>query len=128
MAERLLLILLSLVLLIPKLSDLAATYPLWIRPQKPSFDILVARDLHQLGIQPGDGIATVGEGFSHHYAHIARARIVAQITHEGDFWSLPSEDAVAVERALARTGAKLLLGRDRPDAFQSGSWRAVSET
>lgn len=123
-SERLIMIALAGVLIISGLFQFQQKYRALSLPGNNK----VATELNQTGIRDGDPIATVGEGFSHHYARLARVRIVAQITDEPGFWSLPPNKAVAVERAVAGTGAKVLLGRGRPADFQPDRWRAVSGT
>ena len=123
-AERTMMSVLAAVLVISGLFQFQKQYRALSLPGNAT----VATDLNQIGIQAGDPIATVGEGFSHHYARLARVRIVAQITNEPGFWSLAPDQAVEVERAIAGTGAKVLLGRARPADFQSERWRVIPGT
>ena len=121
---RLIMILLAGVLLFSGLIQFQKTYRTLALPGNAT----VAKDLNQIGIQAGGPIATVGEGFDHYYARLARVRIVAQITDEPGFWLLAPEKATAVEHAIADTGAKVLLGRARPAHFQPGRWRVIPGT
>jgi hypothetical protein len=125
--SRLLLIVLAAVILTPRLIELNTHRSSAKRRHEPDY-FLVARDLNQMGIEPGDSIATVGEAFGHYYARTARVHIVAQITDANAFWSLSPSSADAIERAVAGTGAKILMGLNRPPAFQSDDWHIVPGT
>jgi hypothetical protein len=125
--ERVLLLSLALILLIPPVLRLGVTLRT-PSARELSKEIRVTRDLTKMGINPGDGIATVGKGFNHYYAHAARVHIVAQITNADDFWSLSADDALEVEQSVGRTGAKALVGSYRPSSFQPNSWRSVAGT
>lgn len=127
-AERFLLILLAGVVLVPRVVEFQNMYGKRSQSSDVWRNVVMARDLHQMGIRPGDPIATVGDAFSHHYARIARVHVVAQVTNSAAFWSLPSDTAAAVERAIASTGAKILVGPSRPPEFQSDSWSVVPGT
>jgi hypothetical protein len=122
--QRLIMIVLAGVLVVSGLFQFQKKYRALSLPGNDK----VAVDLIQKGIRAGDPIATVGEGFSHHYARLARVRIVAQITDEPGFWSLAPDKATEVERTIAGTGAKVLLGRGRPADFQRDRWRAIPGT
>jgi hypothetical protein len=126
--EQLLFIVLAVGIIVPRLNGLKQAYVDLAKNRGPSMDVRVARELNQLGIRSGDTIAIVNDGFNHYYAHIADVRIIAQITSEPAFWSLSGERALTVERAVALTGAKVLLGRGRPENFQPGAWRVVPST
>lgn len=123
--ERLLLILLAGLILAPRIVEFQNTYRKLSPPTGEPGNVVMARDLHQIGIAPGDPIATVGLPFGQDYARIARLRIVAQISDATQFWSLPPETAAEVEQAIANTGAKILVGSGRPPGFQPDRWRAM---
>lgn len=127
-AERTLLVLLALTLLVPRLVDLAAASRLLAKQRGLSADMLVARDLDAMGIKRGDAIATVGNGFQHYYAYLAGVHIVAQISSPTKFWSLTPSHVIVVEQTLAQTGAKALITSNRPPGFQPNSWRTVQGT
>ena len=120
-SERVIMVLLAGVLFISGLTQFQRRYRAFSLPGNAA----VAMHLSQIGIRAGDPIATVGEGFSHHYARLARVHIVAQITDEHGFWLLAPDKVAAVERAIAGTGAKVLLGRGRPADFQPDRWRVI---
>lgn len=126
--ERLLLVLLAGLILAPRLVEFQDTYRNPSPPPGAAGNVVMPHHLHQMGIRAGDPIATVGQAFDHHYARIARVHVVAQVTDAAAFWSLPPDTAVAVERAIASTGAKVLVGSSRPSEFQPESWSAVPGT
>jgi len=125
--SRLLLIALAAVVLAPRLIELNTHRSSAGERREPDY-FLVARDLKQMGIEPGDSIATVGEAFGHYYARIVRVHVVAQITDANAFWSLSPSSAEAIERVVAGTGAKILMAFGRPPAFQSEDWHIVPGT
>lgn len=126
--ERALFAVLAVAMLAPRLVELKAHLPGLTQPRAPSWDILVAQRLEEIGVKPGDPIAILGEGFNHHYAHLARVRIVAQLTKEQDYWAHPSWQAAMVESALAKSGALVLLSQRRPPMRESYRWREIPGT
>jgi hypothetical protein len=127
-AQRILLVLLALTLLVPRLVDLAAASRILTKQRGLSADMLVARDLDAMGIKRGDAVAIVGDGFQHYYAYLAGVHIIAQISNPTKFWSLTPSHVIVVEQTLAQTGAKALITSNRPPAFQPSSWRTVQGT
>jgi hypothetical protein len=97
-------------------------------PRGESEHIATARNLAAMGIRSSDRIATVGAPFVDFYARIARLRVIAQVSDEAAFWKLQPPQAEAIENALAKTGARALIARDRPAAFQERSWQPVPGT
>lgn len=128
LAERALFVALAVAMLAPRLLELKAHFPGLTQPHPPSWDMLVAQRLEEIGVKPGDPIAVLGEGFTHHYAHLARVRIVAQVTREHDYWAISAWRAAMVESALARTGALVLVSQRRPAMLESYRWREIPGT
>lgn len=126
--ERLLLVLLASLILVSSFRDFQGTYRNFSRPAGETANVVMARDLDQIGIKAGDPIATVGLPFGHDYARVARLHIVAQVTDGGGFWSLSPETITAVEQSLADSGAKILVGSGRPSGFQPENWRDMPGT
>lgn len=127
LAERLLLILVAGLILIPRLMEVKAAYPI-LAKSRPALTNVIAQYLSEMGLQPGDPIATVGEGFRYYFARTARVRIIAQITNESDFWSRTPSQVLEVEKAVAGTGAKALIAIDRPPDSQYRDWQVINET
>jgi hypothetical protein len=126
--ERLFLILFAAVIITPRLIELSKAASVLAKPRGTPVDVRVAQELDTYGVHPGDSVAIVGTGFDHYYARIARVRIVAQVTKGGELWSRSPPGAEGVERALAGLGAKALIARFRPAAFQRWDWHAVPDT
>ncbi len=126
--ERLFLILLAAVIITPRLIELSKAASVLAKPRAMPMDVRVAQELDTYGIHPGDSVALVGTGFDHYYARIARVRIVAQVTNAAELWSRSQASAERVEHALAGAGAKALIARFRPAAFQKWDWHGVPDT
>jgi hypothetical protein len=115
-------------LLAPRIDQLTSQYRMLSGSRGEFEHVVAARNLGAMGIRDADQIATVGAPFVDFYARIARLRVIAQISDEAAFWKLPQQKAEAIENALAKTGAKALVARDRPAAFQERSWKQVLGT
>ena len=126
--ERVVLLLLAVTFLSLRLVDLAAATRILATQGNESTDMIVARELRTMGIKPGDAIATVGDGFQHYYAHLADARIAAQITNPAEFWALSPSHAFVVEEAVAQAGARALVAVNRPSSFQPTYWFPIAGT
>ena len=113
---------------VPRIKEATAQYEMLSGPRAEFDHVVVARNLGAMGIRSGDQIATVGAPFVDFYARIARLRVIAQVSDEAAFWKLPQERAELVENAIAKTGAKALVARDRPAGFQEDRWRQVPGT
>ena len=126
--ERLGLFVLAAVIITPRLFELSQAASVLAKPRDMPMDVRVAQELDTYGVHQGDSVAIVGTGFDHYYARIARVRIVAQVTNGQELWSRPRSTAERVERSLAGSGAKALIARFRPAAFQKFDWHAVPNT
>jgi hypothetical protein len=114
--------------LAPRITETTSQYQVLSRPRGEFDHVIAARNLEAMGVRAGDHIATVGAPFVDFYARIARLRVIAQVSDEAAFWKLPQLEAETIENALARTGARVLVARDRPPAFQEHSWRQIPGT
>jgi len=97
-------------------------------PPSPSPDQIAARKLMRIGLKPGDAIATVGDAFAAYYAHIAQLRVIAEVVDPVKFWSLRDDSARQAEQALAHTGAKVLVAKEKPEGFQPEAWQKITGT
>ncbi len=91
-------------------------------------ELVAAQTLNSMGVEPGDAISTVGDGFDASYARIARVHIVAEIIDAENFWKMRPEIARAAEAKLAGTGARVLVALNRPYNFQTGLWQTIPGT
>jgi hypothetical protein len=114
--------------LAPRITETTSQYQVLSRPRGEFDHVIAARNLEAMGVRAGDHIATVGAPFVDFYARIARLRVIAQVSDEAAFWKLPQPEAETIENALAKTGARVLVARDRPPAFQKHSWRQIPGT
>jgi hypothetical protein len=79
-----------------------------------------------LGLQEGDRLAVVGDAFDAYYARFSRARVVAQIPEEGEFWCLSPEELKATTERLASIGVTAVVARNRSGAAAPAAWRDVA--
>jgi hypothetical protein len=114
--------------LAPRMAEATSQYRALSGPRGEFDHVVAARNLESIGVRAGDQIATVGAPFVDFYARIARLRVIAQVSDEAAFWKLPEPQSQAIESALAKTGAKVLVARDRPAAFQERGWRQIPGT
>jgi hypothetical protein len=126
--EWIVLLLIAGLILTPRIKEAVSQYRILSAPRGEFEHVTAARNLDVMGIRSGDRIATVGAPFVDFYARIGRLRVIAQVSGEAAFWKLPPPQAEAVENALSKTGAKALIARDRPAAFQEHSWQQVPGT
>jgi len=126
--EWIVLLVIAGLVLAPRIKEAASQYRMLSGPRGEFEHVIAARNLDAMGIRSGDQMATVGAPFVDFYARIARLRVIAQVSDEAAFWKLAQEKAVLVEDALAKTGAKALVARDRPAGFQEDRWRPVPGT
>lgn len=127
-AERVLLVLFAVGFLSPRVMDVAAATRILRAQEGPSADMLVARDLAAMGVERGDPIAIVGDGFQHYYAHLAGVHIVAQVSNPSAFWALTPTHMMVVEQTIAQTGARALVTFTRPPDFEPEYWYSVPGT
>jgi len=126
--EWVVLLVIAGLVLAPRITEATSQYRLLSGPRGEFDHVVAARNLEAMGIRAGDQIATVGAPFVDFYARIARLRVIAQVSDEATFWSLAEPQPEAIESALAKTGAKVLVARDRPLGFQEHSWRQIPGT
>jgi hypothetical protein len=104
-------------------------------------DLIVAQELKQMGLRPGDKVAVIGWGSGMSaWARLARIAIVAEIPegrsliphgpsfHEGEkFWAANTAEKTKVFRAMAETGAKVIVARI-PDPTLAVGWERMGKT
>jgi hypothetical protein len=111
---------------------------------EPDEHVAIARQLHVLGISPGDRIAVAGYAHEDYYAHIAGIQISAQVCDAETYGNVDWHDPQASCRAaslfrrgagflapaldaLRSNGVKALVTREAPvDALPPG-WRRLGE-
>jgi hypothetical protein len=98
--------------------------------------VLVAEQLHAMGIEPGDHVALIGDGIHAYWARLAKVRIVAEVPHSLDsqasdsaavFWNSSPERKQAVLDVLRSTGAKAVV-TDTPPSTVPPGWVSMGNS
>jgi hypothetical protein len=93
--------------------------------------VTVANEVRSMGLSSGDKVAIIGDGTRAYWARLASVHIVAEImtTHHDaqQFWLSPEETKQIVYKAMAGTGAKLLVADNPPEPL-SDTWIHVRGT
>jgi hypothetical protein len=90
-------------------------------------DVIVAR-LRSLGIGAGARLAVAGVDFRPYYAHIARARVVAQMEDVDAFWRMDRPGRQELQVRLARAGIAAIVARECPPWAVSDGWIEVPQS
>jgi hypothetical protein len=90
----------------------------------------VAEGLHQMGLQPGDQVACIGDSATAYWARLARVRIVAEIPlpEAGDFWAADPVVKVHVLEMFAKTGAQMVVTEQVPRPARASGWQQIGQT
>ncbi len=96
----------------------------------------VADELKKMGIRPGDKLASVSYANVNNvkWARLARVRIVAEVYHsiyepeKNDFWKSEPSVQKQVIRALANTGARVIVSDEEPRGPGAAGWRRIGHT
>jgi hypothetical protein len=100
--------------------------------ENPSTDMhwQVANLLTQLGVSPGDKVASIGHSHAHFWARLAKVRIVAEIPSEEafNFWKANSETQLKVVETFGRTGAKAIITNIMPDDISPIDWQKIGNS
>ena len=97
--------------------------------------VAVAERLRTMGIEPGDHVALIGDGFDAAYwARLEKVTIVAEVPHNcetGDsataFWNSGLNSEQTVLNVLKSTGAKAVIADTPPRVLPPG-WASVGNT
>jgi hypothetical protein len=99
--------------------------------------VIVAEHLWSMGIERGDQIALIGDGFSEEFwARLGKVRIVAEVPHgtgfeitnpTAEFWNSTPGIKQTVLDILKRTGAKAVIADTPPTTLPPG-WVPVGNT
>jgi len=90
----------------------------------------VADGLNQMGVQPGDKVAFIGNTFKAFWARLARVRIVAEIpsAEVNNYLSAKNSVKSQVLEAFAQTGARAIVTGHVPDHSSAGGWQKIVNT
>ncbi len=100
---------------------LAADGPTFSPRQSATPAWLLSQELQETGVAAGMRVAIIGTKTRHApWARLVRARIVAQVPDDMDFWRSPVATRELVLQRLAQTGAELVVSSPMPDCAQEG--------
>jgi hypothetical protein len=93
--------------------------------------VRAAEELDRLGIHPGSQVAVIGDGDWAYWAHLDRARIVAELM-ESDapkFWALSPEQRSPIYDAMQRAGAAAVVAQPAlPLVMLDNGWARIGST
>lgn len=96
-------------------------------PNSTAEDVLIAGQLRQMGLQPEDKVAVIGDGTGAFWARLGKLRIVAEIMggNRGynQFWRAPENIKEQVYETFLGTGAKVIVSSCGNDA--DGGWERI---
>jgi hypothetical protein len=93
--------------------------------------IEVSDGLKQLGIQPGDKVAVLGDGNWSYWARLGRLKIVATIMGPDtqSFWAASPQQKAKVFQIFAESGARAVVTGDRPPLVTLDTgWQPIGTT
>ena len=90
----------------------------------------VAEGLREMGVGPGDKVAFIGDSFRAFWAHLAGARVVAEIRKDkvGDFWQANAAVKAELLNAFARAGVKAVVMERPPAGIDLNGWKKIRDT
>jgi hypothetical protein len=98
----------------------------------PSFEhVIVANQVRQIGMLPGDKVAIIGDGTGAYWARLAKLTIIAEVM-SGDhgaqlFWRSSDSVQSDVLRVFAASGAKMVV-TDSPPRAPGAEWIPIKNT
>jgi hypothetical protein len=92
-------------------------------------DIVIADAMPNYGVQPGDSVASIGDGQQAYWAHLARVSVVAEIwsIDSGKFWRSSPAAQQAALKSMADSGAKAAVWRRDSDQPCPSPWSSLPE-
>ena len=98
--------------------------------------VVVAERLRAMGIEPGDHVAMIGDGFNEYWARLEKVRIVAEAPNlntdktgdsPAEFWDSSPEIELRVLNILKSAGAKAVIAPTAPKVPKPG-WMQIGGT
>jgi hypothetical protein len=91
---------------------------------------LVAQNLRNIGLKPGERVAVIAGKAEGHWARLAEIKIVAELPlgQEGPFWEGDSALQGRVFAAFASTGARLVVVKEPPSGATKLGWQRLGDT
>jgi hypothetical protein len=93
--------------------------------------IEVSDGLRQIGVQPGDKVAVLGDGNWSYWARLGRFRIVANVMGQDTpvFWAASAQQKARVYQIFAENGARVVVTSNLPAlAPLDASWQPIGTT
>ena len=90
----------------------------------------VAEGLRETGVGPGDKVAFIGDSFRAFWAHLAGARVVAEVRKDkvGDFWKANAAVKTDLLNAFSRAGVKAVVMEKPPAGVDVSGWQKIRAT
>lgn len=92
----------------------------------------MAEQLKQMGVAPGDTVASAGNSFNCSWAYMAGVSIVAEAPDwaggETFWWTADPQAQERVLQAFAKTGAKVVVADRAPSPNWNSNWQEVGNT
>ena len=90
----------------------------------------VADGLREMGVGPGDKVAFIGDSFRSFWAHLAGARVVAEVRKDKvvDFWQANSSVKSDLINAFAGAGVKAVVTEKPPTGSDLSGWQKIRDT
>jgi hypothetical protein len=90
---------------------------------------LVSYGLSQLGVQPGDKVAIIGDAYRTYWARLAKVQLVAEMSQResGKFWAADPELKTQIIKAFASTGATAVIASDAPGCASTSGWKDLGD-
>jgi hypothetical protein len=99
------------------------------RTESVKRDMIIAEALPGYGIEPGDAVASIGDGQEAYWAHFAHVPVVAEVWNidSAQFWSAPPAIQQAALHSMADAGAKAAIWRANSDRPCPDGWQLLPE-
>jgi hypothetical protein len=119
-----------------------------VRPstREPNPNAEIAKGLEDMGLQPGDAIASLQYSncairlssceAATMWAHLGHFRIISEIyytpvkpeTSKNNFWNANPATQAQVIEAFAKTGARVVVSRQEPEGVGAAGWRQIGDS
>jgi len=90
----------------------------------------VAEGLREIGLQPGDRVASIGFALEGYWAHLAGLKIIAEIPLGGvaSFWTSPAQIQSEAFADFAQAGAKVVVTDQALPPGSAEGWQEIGGT
>jgi len=92
----------------------------------------IANGLNQMGVRPGDKVASLGGALFPHWYRLARVQVVAEVPGGQNgataFWNAEPAVKEQVMKLLAQTGARAVILDAAPPGQELDGWQKIADT